>query len=205
MSSLSRTARDKVSTTQAPSKVRRDEHRSGPSYQVNAIVLVQNLLRRYQFGVRFQGIYCILRCTNHKTHALVQHVNLHHVIHMLSLLSNILPYHRRSVTGFSHRSLSLPFHLSSAAFRHVSLLRTIPEPPTSAHSSHYPVPRTTLDASTHYPNFLPSTLQPPMLNVAFRFFFSYGLPSLPRSLCVRSLFTSFYQSSYSYVRTQIFC
>lgn len=86
-----------------------------------------------------------------------------------------------------------------------SLLRTISEPPTLAHSSHYPTPRTTLDAFTHYRNFSPSALQSLILKVRFSFCFSYDLPGSPRSSCVRSLFTSFCRSSYSCVWTHNFC
>ena len=95
VASLSRTAHDNVSMAQASSKVRYDEHRSDPSYQVNDIVLIRNLHLRYKFDVRFEGPYRVLRRTDHKTY-MVQHVRLHHVVRTVTV-DSIAPLFARSL------------------------------------------------------------------------------------------------------------
>ena len=80
---------------QASSKVRYDEHRSDPSYQVIDIVLIRNLHRRYKFDVHFEGPYRVLRRTDHKTYV-VQHVHLHHVVRTVTV-DSIAPLFARSL------------------------------------------------------------------------------------------------------------
>jgi hypothetical protein len=95
VSSLSRTAHDNISKAQSSSKLRYDEHRSNPSYQVNDIVLIRNLHRRYKFDVRFEGPYRVVRRTAQKTYV-VQHVHLHHVIRTVTV-DSIAPLLARSL------------------------------------------------------------------------------------------------------------
>ena len=84
ITSLTRTARANISLAQTSSKTRYDLHRSNPSYQINDIVLVKNIHRRYKFDVRFEGPFRILRRTSPKTYV-VQHVHLSHIFRTVTV------------------------------------------------------------------------------------------------------------------------
>ena len=95
ISSLSQTAHRNITTAQAASKSRYDMNRSNPSYQVNDLVLLRNLNRRYKFDVRFEGPYRVLRLTGPKTYVL-QHVQLPTVVRTVTV-DSIIPLFARSL------------------------------------------------------------------------------------------------------------
>ena len=96
VTSVSQTARDNITLAHTSSKTRYDAHRSNPSYEVNDIVLVKNIHRRYKFDVRYEGPFRILRRTSPKTYV-VQHVHLSNIVRTVTV-DSIAPLFSRFST-----------------------------------------------------------------------------------------------------------
>lgn len=84
ISSLSDTARSNTLSSHRSSKTRYDTHRMNPVFNVNDLVLIRNIHRRYKFDVRFEGPYRITQRMNPKTY-LVQHVHFNHITRQVTV------------------------------------------------------------------------------------------------------------------------
>ena len=94
MSSLNEIARSNTVLSQRSRKSRYDAHRSNPSFNVNDLVLIRNIHRRYKFDVRFEGPYRVTQRVNPKTY-IVQHVHLHHLTRQVTV-DSMIPLLNRS-------------------------------------------------------------------------------------------------------------
>lgn len=94
ISSLSETARSNTLRAHRSSKSRYDIHRSHPSFQVNDLVLIRNIHRRYKFDVRFEGPYRVIQRVNPKTY-IVQDVHSHHLTRQVTV-DFMIPFLHRS-------------------------------------------------------------------------------------------------------------
>lgn len=96
ISSLGDTARSNTLLSQRASKTRYDAHRPNPIFNLNDLVLIRNIHRRYKFDIRFEGPYRIQQRLNPKTY-LVQHVHSNHITRQVTV-DCLVPLLTRSFT-----------------------------------------------------------------------------------------------------------